>query len=73
MESGRLIDVVNHLPPGTRLRTTAAFEQVVPQLVQGSILQACRLIVDAGLQEAEAVIRGATGSYKEDGEAVEII
>ena len=62
-ESGRLIDIVNHLPPGARLTTTEAFTRVVGRKLVGvSILQACGAIVDSGYQEKEAELSadGAT-------------
>lgn len=52
----RLIDLVNHLPSGTRLSTTPEFERKVGgrKLTDGSILGACGLIIDAGYQDKEA-------------------
>ncbi|MBV9469601.1 MAG: hypothetical protein JOZ57_10200 [Abitibacteriaceae bacterium] len=51
----RLIDLVNHLPAGTRLSTTPEFERATKRkLTDASILIACGLVIDAGYQDKEA-------------------
>jgi hypothetical protein len=52
--SGRLIDVVNHLAPGARLTATETFSSRVGNLAGVSILQACGAIVEAGYQDKDA-------------------
>ncbi|MBV9688519.1 MAG: hypothetical protein JO202_02295 [Ktedonobacteraceae bacterium] len=57
MTNGRLVDVLNHLPSGTRLSTTRALERVARhRLVDASILAACSLVVDAHLQDSYACL-----------------
>jgi hypothetical protein len=52
--SERLIDVLNHLPSGTRVSTTPEFERVLGRtLSHVSILQACSAVIDAGYQDKE--------------------
>jgi hypothetical protein len=53
--SERLIDMVDHLPSGTRLSTTPEFERVLGRkLSQVSIMQACSAVIAAGYQDKEA-------------------
>jgi hypothetical protein len=58
LQSGRFIDLVNHLPPGTKVSTTAAFERVHIKctLQNASILQACNLVIEFGYQDNDAEI-----------------
>lgn len=58
LQSGRFIDLVNHLPPGTKVSTTAAFEHgdIKRTLRNASILQACNLVVELGYQDNDAEI-----------------
>jgi hypothetical protein len=60
-QSGRLIDIVNHLPPGVVLTASPAFQEIVGRpLGDVSILQACSAVIAAGYQDDDAEIREDT-------------
>ena len=57
MQNRRLIEVVNHLPPGAKLSTTTEFEQVTGYSYRDvSILQACNIVLDVGYAESGAEV-----------------
>lgn len=54
---GRLIDVINHLPPGALLTSTAEMDKVLLQHVtRGNILYACDAVVRAGCKDEDGEI-----------------
>src|SRR5579864_6603153 len=58
-QSGRLIDIVNHLPAGVVLTASPAFQEIVGHpLIEVSILQACDAVIAAGYQNDDAAIKG---------------
>lgn len=58
----RLIDLINHLPPGTQFTTTKDFEQMTGRAGEHiGIVQACSLVIAVGYQDIQG-IRESDGS-----------
>ena len=58
-QSGRLIDVVNHLPPGTRLTASPTFTSIIDKVLDRvGIFQACDAIVTSGFKDETASVKG---------------